>query len=170
MKSNSTVLFHEVQRFRNTWAWWLVLVISIGSAMLFSWLYFRDDTMTEALGAGIISLGAFFIGFGVLHIMKLEVKITSTEINCRYFPFIRSRVYNQNNLTNLKLRKYSPLAEFGGWGIKYSISGKGWVYNIKGNEGLQLYLSDNKKVLIGTQKGAELTPVIERLKKEWRMT
>ena len=170
MKSNSMVMFHEVQRFRNTWAWWLVLTISIGSSILISWLYCNDDNITAALGAGIISLGAFFIGFGVLHIMKLEISITPKEIQCCYFPFIKKRIYNQNNLTNLTLRKYSPISEFGGWGIKYSISGKGWVYNVQGNEGIQLYLSNNKRVLIGTQKAEKLKPIIERLKKEWGLT
>jgi hypothetical protein len=39
---------------------------------------------------------------------------------------------------------------YGGWGIKRGIGGL--AYNVSGNQGLQLVLTDGRKILIGTQK------------------
>ena len=54
------------------------------------------------------------------------------------------------------VRTYSPLGEYGGWGLRYSLSGNGMAYNVSGNKGLQLELSNGKKVLFSTNKLEEL--------------
>jgi hypothetical protein len=61
------------------------------------------------------------------------------------------------------VRKYKPLAEFGGWGLRFGVSGK--AYNISGNKGLQLELTNNKKLLIGTQKPEELSEALNKIGK-----
>ena len=64
------------------------------------------------------------------------------------------------------VRKYSPLREYGGWGVRGSF-GKNKAYNVKGNQGIQIELKKGGKVLVGTQRKTEAQQVIDRyFKKE----
>lgn len=170
MRATDKILFKEVQSFRYTWVWWIMLIVCFGCTALIAYHFSIDERNSEAVLAGLISLGSILLAIILIHFMKLELCVTPKAIYCSYFPFIKKRTYTQDNVTQVKVRKYSAITEFGGWGIKYSISGKGWVYNVKGNTGLQLYLSNDKKVLIGTQQSDELSAAIEQVKKDWRMS
>jgi hypothetical protein len=82
------------------------------------------------------------------------------------------------DIENAYPRKYNPILEYGGWGYRAgwgvnlgtkirvgigSKSGfrKGTAYNMRGNIGLQLELKNGKKVLIGTQRGAEIEEILK---------
>ena len=58
------------------------------------------------------------------------------------------------------MRQYSPIGEFGGWGIKYGFGGAGKVYNVSGNQGLQLVYHDGSKLLIGSKRPEEIQKII----------
>ena len=69
-----------------------------------------------------------------------------------------------------EVRKYNAFREYGGYGIKgrkpgRRFRGKGYAYNISGNTGLQLYLKDGKKVLIGTQRGEAIKYAMDKMMK-----
>jgi hypothetical protein len=51
-------------------------------------------------------------------------------------------------------RKYRPIAEYGGWGIRWGKSGK--AYNAYGNIGVQLELIDGKKSSLAHKKPMNL--------------
>jgi hypothetical protein len=51
------------------------------------------------------------------------------------------------------------MREYGGWGVKYGWAGK--AYNISGNRGVQLKLSNGKGLLIGSQRPEELAQAIQ---------
>ena len=85
--------------------------------------------------------------------MKLIVEVRQDSIRYRYPPIIRKwRVISKAEVWNYKVRKYNPVAEYGGWGIKLNWNRRNKAYNVKGNVGLQLYLRNGKKLLIGTQR------------------
>jgi hypothetical protein len=63
-------------------------------------------------------------------------------------------------------RTYRPILEYGGWGIRYSPFGKGWAYNISGNQGVQLELMNGKRILIGSQRAEELARTIAEAKRQ----
>jgi len=46
------------------------------------------------------------------------------------------------------VRKYSPLFEYGGWGLRWSLNGK--AVNVRGNMGIQVVLKNGSRILIGT--------------------
>ena len=56
---------------------------------------------------------------------------------------------------------YSPLREYGGWGIRYGWNGK--AYNVSGNQGIQLELSEGRRVLIGTQNPPQFLAALQSL-------
>jgi hypothetical protein len=53
---------------------------------------------------------------------------------------------------------YSPLRDYGGWGIRRGAKGK--AYNVSGNHGVRLELSDGKRILIGSQRPEELSEAV----------
>ena len=54
--------------------------------------------------------------------------------------------------------------EYGGWGVRYSLTGKGRAFNVSGNIGLQLEFINGEKVLIGTQVSDKMRDVLEQIK------
>jgi hypothetical protein len=56
------------------------------------------------------------------------------------------------------VRKYKPLLEYGGYGIRGF--GNNRALNIAGKTGLQLIFKDGRKLLIGTQKGLEMIEML----------
>jgi len=98
----------------------------------------------------------------IFSFVKLDTEIDEHGINIKYSYFYKRRVLF-NDIAAAYVRKYRPIVEYGGWGIK------GWkksnrAYNVRGNKGLQLELLDSDRVLIGTQKPDELAEIIEKIK------
>ena len=95
---------------------------------------------------------------------KLSVQINNEEIHYRWFPFhFKTQIIPWNVVATAEVRKYNPLREYGGWGIK------GWTaqnraYNVDGNIGLQLVLRNGKRVLIGTKQSEKLEALLYDLK------
>jgi hypothetical protein len=89
--------------------------------------------------------------------MKLVTRIAEDGIYVRFTPFhFKEKFYDWDSLSACYVRTYSPLLEYGGWGIKYGFGGQGLVYNVSGNVGLQLKFKVGEPLLIGTQKGEEI--------------
>ena len=82
----------------------------------------------------------------------------------QFFPIhLKERTIPFGDIESFKARKYSPLKEFGGWGIRFGFEGK--AYNISGEEGLQLVLKNERKVLFGSQKAKELEKAMKKASK-----
>jgi len=93
----------------------------------------------------------------------LDTEITEDEIRYKYPPFTnKPKVIPYSEIKTIQVRKYDPIGEYGGWGLRYgwTNSKKNRAYNIKGNMGLQLVLGDDMRILIGTMKPNELRELI----------
>jgi len=87
-------------------------------------------------------------------------EIDTSNIYIKVKPFINKQIpFSQ--IESWAVRTYKPIAEYGGWGIRFGRNGT--AYNIRGNKGLQLYLTGGRKILIGTQKEAELQSAMKSL-------
>jgi hypothetical protein len=96
---------------------------------------------------------------------RLHTRINSTGIYYRFFPFhLKKKALLWDDVATATVRKYSPLGEYGGWGVRYGFK-SGTAYNVSGNTGLQLVLKNGKKILIGTLKPEELQTVLVGLGK-----
>ncbi len=106
---------------------------------------------TSSILALIFSL-AFVIGMNALFIFsRLKTKIDSIGVGITFQPFInKAKIFRWDEIEKAYVRKYNPLWEYGGWGIRYRWNSR--AYNTSGNIGLQLILKTGKKVLIGTLK------------------
>lgn len=153
--------FTEKQRFTQWWLWLLLSAVMIYTIynLIEDRQYFSTLELTLSIALPILIIILFLS-------LRLETKIDEHGISVRFFPFqITFRYYPWKNIKKAYVRKYSPLGEYGGWGIRLGLFGTGKAYNVKGNKGLQIILNNEKKVLIGTQKQNELKSYLENLKK-----
>ncbi len=92
---------------------------------------------------------------------RLNTEIDQDGIRIKFIPFHLKQVrFNWTDIESCEVRKYNPLLEFGGWGIRYGFRGK--VYNTKGNIGIHLVLKSGRKVVIGTQNADMAGKFIEK--------
>jgi hypothetical protein len=144
-------MFSETQRFTQWWLW-LVLLVSWGAL-----IYALATEPPQSTLSYIISYGLGLLLPLLFCQMKLKTRIEAEGIYLRFFPFhFREKFYAWDSISACYVRDYSPLKEYGGWGIKYSFNGNGLVYNVAGSVGLQLNFKEGEPVLIGTQKGEEI--------------
>jgi hypothetical protein len=125
--------------------------------MVFALFMDPPKTLGSQLIVGIltISLPTFFWQ------MRLITRITTEGIYVRFIPFhFKEQFYSWDSIESAQVRTYDPLSEYGGWGIKYGFNGQGKVYNIAGDQGLQLVFKSGEKLLIGTQKPVEIQAAV----------
>ena len=164
---NKEVLFSESQRFKQWWLWGIVIAIN---ALLLYGVYvqimlgraFGNNPMTNTQLIIVILL-TIMLAFLFLS-FRLDTIIRKDGIYVRFFPFhIRFKYYDWQILSKFYVRPYYPITEYGGWGLRLGLFGKGVAYTVSGNMGLQLEFTHNKKLLIGTNKPTELAKVLSQL-------
>jgi hypothetical protein len=89
---------------------------------------------------------------------KLIIEVQEDGVYVRFFPLTHQKI-SFEDIRNCEARTYSPIKEFGGWGIRYGRGTK--AYNVIGNRGVQLELSNGKRLLIGSGRAEELAQAIE---------
>jgi hypothetical protein len=99
----------------------------------------------------------------LLYSMRLRVEMDGEAIRIRFFPLWKKTV-PLAEVVHFEARRYRPILEYGGWGIRYSPFGRGWAYNIRGKEGVQLELANGQRILIGSQRAEELARAIGEAK------
>jgi len=157
-------LFTERQRFKQWWIW-LILLGMNGLFIFGSFLQlvlgkqFGDKPMSNN---GLLLMTFLTILLSILfYCIRLETQIKKDGIYFRFFPFQRKfKYFNWSMIKKCYVRKYKPLTEYGGWGWRISISGRGTAFSISGNQGLQLEFLNDKKMLIGTKRPEELSKAL----------
>ncbi len=164
---NNETLFSEKQSFKQWWLWIILLVLN-GFLMIGVYnqfvrnIPFGNRPMSD-VGLLIVACSLLLVTLLLISI-RLETNVKNDGIYVRFFPFqLKFKHYSWEKLTKSFVRKYSPLGEYGGWGLRVGFSGKGTAYNISGNQGLQLEFTDNKKLLIGTSKPELLTETLHNI-------
>ena len=142
-------VFEEKQRFNQ---WWLYAIFALVIAVLIGGIYkdfegFQNfDNPVQFLFSLAALLPMAFILF-----LRQDTRIDSEGITTKFYPMGFSRkFFAWKKIEKVYVRKYSPIAEYGGWGIRGI--GRKKAYNVAGNLGIQIVTIDKKKFLIGTQK------------------
>lgn len=159
-------IFSEVQRMNHVW--WVMLLV-YGCTALCWWGFIQQIIVGEPWGSDpapdwmmwLIWL-LFGLGFPIFfNILRLEVQVGIDRISIRYIPMV-SREITMLDIDYFEAREYSPLKEYGGWGIR-GVSQKK-AYNTYGKEGVELTLRDGSTIMIGSQKAGELEESIRLAK------
>jgi len=164
---NNEILFTEKQRFNQWWIW--LILLGINGFFIFGIFRqiiggqpFGDKPMSDI---GLIVGTALSILFTILFLnFRLDTLIKRDGIYVRFFPFhLTFKHYAWESLTKSFIREYSPISEYGGWGLRLGLFGKGTAFNVSGDKGLQLEFTNKKKLLIGTNKPDELTETLNKI-------
>lgn len=169
------LIFKESHSFVGTWIWYMTVLFVLWMCGLFGWGMYQqlilgetwgdkpmDDTMLLIVGISSIMITVAIMAF--ISLNRLTVEIDEKSIYVKFSPYFNQfKIFQKNDLQEVYVRKYKPILEYGGWGLRVGLK-KSKAYNISGNWGLQLVFADGKKLLIGTRKPKELEKAIEKFK------
>lgn len=89
---------------------------------------------------------------------ELRTRIDDKGIHIHFFPWIK-RNYSWEDIAKTEFIRYGFV---GGWGIRWGTN-HGTVYNIRGKEGLKIWLKNGKTVVMGTSQPERLRESARRL-------
>ena len=148
--------FYEVQYFYQQPLSWFAWIVTGGSLILLNNIGAIHSTFAYIM---------MVVVFGLIVLVtftNLVSEISADGISYRMWPFHKTtRQHTWDEIESVEVRKYRPIGEYGGWGVRIGMQGK--AYNVKGNMGIQLVLSSGKRILIGTQKPDEVEKVLTAL-------
>ncbi len=158
-------VFKEEQRFTQLWLHILLLMGFIVPIIIVVKEYIASRKNDDhALVELIIIVSSMVLVYGIIFLLKLKTRIDEQGIKFRFIPFhFTHKSISWSEIEKAYVRKYDAISEYGGWGMKGGAlwrKNKGVAYNVQGNLGLQLELKTGKKILIGTQKEAEINSVL----------
>jgi hypothetical protein len=154
--TNPAALFEECQKFTQPWLWALILVPFVGVLAVVLLVPKPPGPAGELVLVGV----PLILGLSVLTFATacLTTTVTPVELRVRYVPFFVNK-----RIPIAEIARISPLSYTiwqTGYGIHYCRYG--WVYNVSGNEGIQVELLSGKRFLVGTQRPREFTAALQQ--------
>jgi len=163
----SKIYFQEKQKFNQ---WWIHLIVLI-PAGIWIWQMVQQIFMGVPFGQnpapdlvviliGIIPVGAFLL----FRYLTLETLIDENGVNYRFKPFQKKfKTIRKEDIDTFEVKKYNPLLEYGGWGIRTGSFRKGTAYNVSGNMGALFVMKNGKKFMLGTQNPETMRSALIKL-------
>lgn len=154
--------FEEKQNFDQ---WWLISIISLAEAGIIYGLFQETSGFSQIedplrILFAILSM----ILLLTIFLFRLHTRISSAGVVATFHPFpFLTRKFEWNEIDRIYVRRYSPISEYGGWGIRGLFPAK--AYNVSGYYGIQIVTKDDHNFLIGTQKPEEVKKVLKKLNK-----
>ena len=155
--------FYEVQYMRHP-----ALLAFVAIIAAFMWISFvRQVVYGIPFGAHPAQdwvLWVFVLLFGVglpvlIYTARLETVVREGALMFRYVPFHMSwRVVPCTSIVRADAQRYSPLREFGGWGIRFGRRGR--AYSASGSRGVRIECRDGDRFLLGSARAVELARCI----------
>ena len=112
-----------------------------------------DDALLLAIAPVVVVLVAALISLS-----HLDVDVTDSGVSIAFRHLWPTRRIGFADIVGLEVRRYDPLLEYGGWGVR--LGPKGWGYMTSGSEGVQLRLRKGLPVLIGSARPRQLEAAI----------
>lgn len=154
--------FREEQRFRQPWMWAVGALNSAVCLWILYRIWSRGGLAQEPLGTAMAS----FIALGgptMFWWARLLTVVEDNRLRVSFRPFLVRRKLPTAEIVSFGATEYSPILEYGGWGVRWR-PGKGKAYNVSGNRGVRITLSDGEELLVGSQRPKQLETAIARVK------
>jgi hypothetical protein len=163
----SKVYYKEEQKFNQWWIWLIMLLISgfwIWQLVqqIFMGIPFGDNPAPDFV---VILIGLFpAFGIWLFRVLTLESSIDETGIYYRFRPFQRKpKQIQPENVARFEVKKYNPILDYGGWGIRLGSTKKGNAYNVSGNMGVLFEFKNGRKFMLGTQNPESIRSALNKL-------
>lgn len=149
---------------RTGWAWWAHMAISLAFVAAAipllelmqgkSWgdedaMSVGSATLSLCVGFGIPGAIYFFLGQLRARVLDEGIEIVwgFAEVVRKFIPF--------STIEGVEVVTYSPLGDFGGWGIRGG-RGRKVAWTVQGNRALRLDLSGGTRFFLGSQRPERL--------------
>jgi hypothetical protein len=133
---NTDPVYREVQRFHQWWIW--ILLVSIALLMLVL-------GPVSVVGLALVGCVAAF-----MYSLRLTTEVRNDGIYVKMWPLHQTvRRISWSDVEAYEPRRYKPLREFGGWGIRLA-PGK-IAYSVSGNQGVWIQRTNGRDILVGSQ-------------------
>ena len=174
-KKMEKLLFKEEQKFGSPSLYISMGFVYAAPTAIFLYAFYQQFVLKIPFGnkpmsdTGLLILAAliFIVLIGSAYLLfgsKLKTTVTNKKLTITFKPLTGKTIsFYKTNIDRYEIRKYKPTMEYGGYGIKQGKKGIGKAYNVSGKIGIQLYLKDGKKVLIGTQRGDALLRAMKKM-------
>ncbi len=156
------IYFREAQRFRQAWYW----LIQIPALAVLGYMVFRQLVLGKPIGNHpasntALAIIAATVGLFVVWFIKLELvtEVRDGVLEIRFAGLFVRRVIPLADIRHFEAKTYRPIRDYGGWGVRWGAAGM--AYNVSGNRGVELRLSDGKSLLIGSQRPEELVLALQ---------
>ncbi len=153
------IVYEETQRFTQ---WWIRLLL--GATVACVWFGFVQQIFFDRpfgnKPASNEAMIVIWLSVGVLLPLiflscNLQLQVRRDGFYYRFRPFqLKMNVIRFEEIQSYEAVTYRPILEYGGWGMRYGIHGR--AYNISGNRGLRMKLTNGKRILFGSAKPEEL--------------
>lgn len=158
----NVIIFREEQRFRQWWVWLAVY----GVAALQWWGFVQQIVLGRPWGDNpgpnwMVWLFWLLFGIGLpvfFHILKLTVEVTPEQVYVDFRPLTK-RIIPLADVDRVEACTYKAIRQYGGYGVRGAR--RNMAYNVSGNQGVALTLHDGPRVMIGSQRAAELALAID---------
>lgn len=147
LPSDDVTEFHEEQSFDQVWLWAILgiemLIVMIPLIMT-----------SQPWWTIIVGIGALVLSMALLGSIRLTTRLDAEGVHYRMRVFHwKERTIPWDEIDQIYVRKYSPIGEYGGWGIRFGRGGR--AFNVRGNYGIQIVRKNGKRLLLGTQRPDE---------------
>lgn len=161
---DTTLLFREVQQFRQLWIWGVLACSSLSALYAALMPFFLKDSWSENVVVNIILIGfglIFGIFFPILfYTTKLVTEVRSDGLYLSFYPLLFHRIKIPfETVVNCEVTTYNPLRDYGGWGIRYGSNAK--AFNVSGDRGVLLELTNGDRILIGSHQPEQLASLLK---------
>lgn len=148
------ITFEEEQHFSKPLLNALLLLMAAFVLIMF----FAIGVESEGGRQAVFAIFAFFFVFmAFFFTLKLNTTVTGEGINVKTI-YVLSRLIRFDEIASAEDIQYRPIRDYGGWGIRFGRNGM--AYNMRGDRGVKLTLTNGKRVLIGSQRSGELATAI----------
>lgn len=176
----SKIFFKEEQRYKQPRIIYIMMVVILMMVGLFSVVInqminesrLQPDEPTDLVPLIIVAVFSVVMVLAFLFIflrMRLITMISDDGILIKYPPVMnKGKFISRTEIEQFEIRNYKPRHEFGGYGVRprgrlMRRKRSGLAYTAFGNTGVQLYLSGERKILIGTQRADAIVHAINKM-------
>jgi hypothetical protein len=148
--------FHEEQRF-GPWVWAVLVIVAVPVVIAALGLAGRDPAALAAILAGplVVALITALFAFA-----KLVTDVDQRGIHVSFHLLWPTRDISFADVQRAHAMAYSPLWDYGGWGVR--LSWRGWAFNTGGAEGVLVETKSGKRIMIGSRRAKDLEEAIAK--------
>jgi hypothetical protein len=144
--------FREEQRFRQPW----LMVLMAASTLVAAW---AGQITNAGPWAVVAALALPVVIWAWLWSMKLVTEVRPEGLYVRFRMLWPEQVIPYHRIVKAEAKRYRPILEYGGWGVRGMAPVR--AFNVSGNRGVLLSLSNGRSLMIGSQLPDQLAAALQ---------